>query len=65
MPWMDWQFWFVTIFAGLGLWLLARPFLRSRKSGAGDAACPNCASGSASNKPKRRRVALTVERRKV
>jgi len=65
MPWTNWEFWIVTILAAAGVWLLARPFLPSRKSSAEDAGCPNCASGAAAGKSKRRRVALTVERRKV
>jgi hypothetical protein len=65
MPWADWEFWLVTVLALGGLWLLARPFLPSRKSTAEDAGCPNCTSSSGTSKPKRRRVALTVERRKV
>ncbi len=63
MPWHDWQFWIVSIFAVGGLWLLLRPFLL-RKRGASDAgSCSNCATPSTSVKP--RRVNLTIEKRRV
>lgn len=62
MPWRDWQFWFVSALALLGVWTLARPFL-SRRATPVDSGCPNCATGSAAAKP--RRVALTVEKKRV
>jgi hypothetical protein len=65
MPWTDWEFWLVTVLALGGLWLLARPFLPSRKSKAEDASCPNCASSASAGKSRRRRVILTIERKKM
>ena len=65
MPWMDWQFWMVTILAILGVWMVARPLMPFRKTSGEDVGCPSCASGSAASKPKRRRVALTLERKKL
>jgi hypothetical protein len=65
MPMNDWQFWIVTAFAAIGLWFLARPFLASRKSRAEDASCPHCTSSAPSGKSKRRRVLLTIERKKL
>lgn len=68
MPFGDWQFWLVTLLALWGLWVMARPFLPRRKVSPDEqAACPNCASGSAASKKKKtpRRVPLTIERRKV
>lgn len=79
MPWHDWQFWLVSALAVWGAWVVARPLLprgvrtwrvRGRAAEA-DQSCPGCPSGSGSGsaaargKPKRRRVALTVERRRV
>jgi hypothetical protein len=64
MPWYDWQFWIVSAFALGGAWVLIRPFLRSRFGKNEDSRCPNCASGAAASKPKRR-VALTIERRQL
>jgi hypothetical protein len=63
MPWSDWQFWIVSVLALGGLWIMARPFLPWRKGDGSAPACPNCASGSASAKP--RRVALTIEKKRV
>jgi len=67
MPWRDWQFWLVSALAIWGLWVLARPFIPRRKSAGDDEpACPNCASGSSASKKKTaRRVALTVDRRRI
>lgn len=66
MPLHDWQFWLVTLLALWGLWALARTVVPARRRSAADggAGCPNCAAGAASFKPKRR-VAITIERRKV
>lgn len=65
MPFHDWQFWAVSIAAAWGLWIMARPFMPKRKSaGSQDAACPNCAASSAASKHTRR-VALTIERKKL
>lgn len=67
MPWNDWQFWLVTMLAFGGLVILLRPFipfLGARRKGS-DASCPSCASGSASTKKRGRRVALTIEKRRV
>jgi hypothetical protein len=63
MPWTDWQFWLVTMLALGGLWILLRPFIPLKKRADAGASCPHCASGSASSKP--RRVALTVEKRRL
>ena len=63
IPWHDWQLWIVTALALAGAWLVARPFLPRRKGNNGAPGCPNCASGSAANK--RRRVALTIEKKRV
>lgn len=66
LPWHDWQFWFVTFLAACGLWLLGRPLLPKRRSGTqGDAGCPTCSSGAASSRRSKRRVALTVERKRI
>ena len=64
MPWTDWQFWFVSALAIGGLWVLVRALAPNRGSRGEDAGCPNCPSGS--SKPRAtKRVALTVERRRV
>jgi len=57
MPWRDWEFWIVTTLAVVGVIVLLRPFIPRRKGS--DASCPNCATGSASAKP--RRATLTIE----
>jgi hypothetical protein len=64
MPWHDWQFWIVTGLAAIGLLILLRQLFPRRKSGDDQAACPSCPSGS-SPKPRKRRVALTIERRRI
>jgi hypothetical protein len=66
MPFRDPQFWIVTILALAGLWILLRPFIpRSRRTAgsSASASCPNCASGSAAAKP--RRVALTIDKKRI
>jgi len=64
MPWHDWQFWLVTVLAVWGLWMLSRPFWPRRKAdGSASASCPNCSSGRAAAKS--RKVALTIEKRRV
>jgi hypothetical protein len=63
MPWNDWQFWLVSLLAVWGLWVLARPFLPRKRAASASTSCPNCASGSAAAKP--RRVALTIEKKRV
>lgn len=65
MPWHDWQFWIVSLLALWGLWVLGKPFWpRRRADGEASASCPNCSSGTAAAK-KTRRVALTIEKRRV
>jgi hypothetical protein len=63
MPWRDWQFWIVTALALAGAWLIARPFLPRKRGDGAAPGCPNCASGSAASKP--RRVALTIDKKRV
>jgi hypothetical protein len=64
MPLHDWQFWIVTLLALGGGWIVMRTVLPARRRNAtGDPTCPNCASGSAAQHTKRR-VALTIDRRK-
>jgi hypothetical protein len=58
MPWGDWQFWVVTMFAGWGLWIVVRPFLPKRSRDG----CPNCASGAAAQRPKRVRLRIEIDR---
>jgi hypothetical protein len=48
MPLNDWQFWVVTILAILGLWLAKRAIWPGKRGGAG----------------KKKRVQLTIEKRK-
>ncbi len=63
MPLGDWQFWVVSIIGLVGLWLVIKPFLPSKKKGG---ACPHCASGSAAMKKKKpRRVSITIEKKHV
>ncbi len=64
MPWRDPQFWIVTMLALAGLWILARPFLPRKAPADGSIpSCPGCASGSATSKP--RRVALTIDKKRI
>lgn len=56
LPFGDWQFYAVTILALWGAWMVARPFLPSKKRSGG---CPTCASGSAAS-TKRRKTPLTI-----
>jgi hypothetical protein len=63
MPLGDWQFWIVTALFAAGTYVVARPFLPWRKRGKSGGACPNCAAGSAAGK--RKKVALTVDRKRV
>jgi hypothetical protein len=66
MPWNDWQFWIVSALAIGGLWIVMRTIVPARRRRAvEDPACPNCASGGASSRPPRRRVQLTIDRRKT
>ena len=64
MPINDWQFWLVTVLAIGALWLLIRTVAPRRSTSAEDPACPNCASGAASSRSKRR-VPLTIEKKRV
>jgi hypothetical protein len=61
MPWRDWQFWVVSVFAGWGLWIIVRPFLPKRSKGA----CSGCASGAAAQRPKRVNLRVKVDRSKA
>jgi len=62
MPIGDWQFWIVTLVAGLGLWKLVRTFWPKRKT----TGCTHCASGSAASAKKRpSKVSLTIDNRRV
>jgi hypothetical protein len=66
MPVHDWQFWVVTLLALGGAWLVAKPFLPKRRSmSEGDPSCPTCASGSAASRKTKRRVPLTIEKRRI
>lgn len=65
MPWRDWQFWIVSLLALWGLWVLSKPFWPRRKADGEASACPNCSSGSGPAAKKTRRVALTIEKRRV
>lgn len=62
MPLGDWQFWIVTLVAGLGLWTIVRTVWPKRnKTG-----CSHCASGSAAATKKRpAKVSLTIDRKRV
>ena len=63
MPWTDWQFWVVSIFALGGLVFIVRPLFPSRK---GSAACGGCPTGGdAKNAGRGKRTSLTVEGRRV
>ena len=64
MPFGDWQFWVVTIFAIGALWFVIRRFLpRKRADGGG---CPSCPTGDGGSNPARsRKVRLTVDQRRV
>jgi hypothetical protein len=57
MPWHDWQFWIVTLIAGWGVWLMARPFLPRRRARRAEPGCPTCAPGAP---PRRRKTPLTI-----
>lgn len=62
MPFDDWQFWVVTIAGLVGLCLVVRPLLPSKKR----SGCPGCATGSAAMAKKRpTKVSLTVEKKRV
>jgi hypothetical protein len=65
MPWHDWEFWIVTLLAVWGGWVLLRPFMPRKKGGTSAPACPNCASGSGAAAAKPRRVALTIEKKRI
>ncbi len=57
MPFDDWQFWVVTVLGFVALYVVLRPFLRTRR---GTGSCSSCGSGA---RPRSRgaRVKLTVE----
>jgi hypothetical protein len=68
MPLHDWQFWIVSALAAYGVWVLVRPFVRRGKSN--DASCPSCPSGGGGagggeHRSQRRKVALTIERKRL
>lgn len=64
MPLHDWQFWMVTLLALGAIWMLVRTIAPRRSKSIDDPACPNCGSGSAASKSKKR-VSLTIEKRRV
>ncbi len=63
MPWLDWQFYLVSLIGLVGLWFLVRPFLPSagRDDGSGGGACPGCGSGKAAQRAKKKKASLTLE----
>lgn len=65
MPLHDWQFWLVSVLAAYGVWILVRPFVRRGKLN--DASCPSCPSGGGGGEHRntRRKVALTIERKRL
>lgn len=66
MPLHDWQFWVVTVLVSLAVYALARTFLpRRRAESTGDASCPTCPSGGARSRKRGRRVALTIDRKRI
>jgi hypothetical protein len=66
MPLHDWQFWIVTLLAIGGAWMLIRAIAPRRSKSIDDPACPNCAAGSAAASSKtKRRVPLTIEKKRV
>jgi hypothetical protein len=67
MPMHDWQFWFVSALALCGFWILLRPFIRRSltPADAESGACPSCPTSGSKPRGQRRRVALTIERKRV
>lgn len=59
MPWMDWQFYFVSLIGLVGLWFLVRPFLP--RAGSSGGVCPGCGSGKAAQRAKKKKASLTLE----
>lgn len=50
-PITDWQFWLVTLVAGLGLWQLIKQFLPSPSSSQGCRGCDTCATEQSTATP--------------
>ncbi len=64
MPWTDWQFWIVSIFALGGLVFLLRPLFSGRKGSTACGGCPT-SSDAKKNAGRGKRASLTVEGRRV
>ena len=60
MPWTDWQFWIVTVFALGGLFVVIRPLIPGRNPSGGCRTCPTSADPAVG-----KRTTLTIEGHRV
>ncbi|MCP4837491.1 MAG: hypothetical protein GY895_22320 [Phycisphaera sp.] len=60
MPWTDWQFWVVTMFALGGLAVVIRPLIPGRNSNGRCGTCPTSTDPSVG-----KRTTLTIEGHRV